>query len=228
MSARTRSGRWLWRATIVSGVLAALTYVGGPIACTAKAVEMRRVLTPLHPGHHSALVMTRAGATGGTIVERIERGSLIELQLRPGAGVAVYECTLAGFDPVHGYILMTTDRERIEAVPVYQVAGLVVLGENSRGAHIGTGVLIGGLSGFVLGAAVGAETGGRQYGTLCAGTYGILLGGIGTGIGAGVGAAVPAQRARTEYPLGPGGWWIANTPLQPAAPPMPANVGGTR
>src|SRR6185503_3398127 len=48
VSARTPRERWLRRATIISAVLAALSYAGGPIACaTTKRVEMRKVRTPL-------------------------------------------------------------------------------------------------------------------------------------------------------------------------------------
>jgi hypothetical protein len=189
---------------------------------------MRKVRTPLYPGHEPALVLTRAGTTGATIVERIERGAFIELQLRPGAGVPVFECTLAGFDPVYRSILITQDGDTIESVPQQQVHGLTVLGEESRGAHAGNGALVGGLSGLALGTALGAEIGGRQYGSLCAVVVGIPVGGLGTGIGAGVGAIAASKRARTDYPLGPDGWWIANgLPLQPAAPPMPVNDGGT-
>jgi hypothetical protein len=104
---------------------------------------------------------------------------------------------------------------------------LTVLGEESRGAHAGNGALIGGLSGLALGTALGAEIGGRQYGSLCAVVVGIPVGGLGTGIGAGAGALAASKRARTEYPLGPGGWWIGDgVPMQPAPPPIRANDGG--
>jgi hypothetical protein len=175
------------------------------------------------------LVLTRPGATGAAIVERIERGALIELQLRPGAGVAVYECTLAGFDPANRYLLITTDGATIEAVPQVQVQGITVLGEDSRGAHVRNGLWIGGLSGLAIGAAVGAEMcSGNQYGSFCAVVLAIPVGGLGTGLGAGIGAIAASKRARTEYPLGPGGWWIGNRgPWQPAAPRTPVNIGGT-